>query len=417
MGLRKNLEEHYTPVLFLSALGNGGLAVSFYVYLHFMIKHLTQTVQSGGESAVVRIPMATFGAIKPVLLGDNLIVSILTALALAGILFFAARHYFFLYWNLREFARFRKTESYQRLLKSNSEISLAAIPLTLAMSINVFFVLAGVFVPGLWNFVEYLFPFALLGFLAVGIYALQIFVTFMTRILTRGDFEGAENNSLSQMIAVFAFAMVGVGFAAPGAMSTNLVTSALGIIGATFFLSATVLIGLQSLFIGFRDMMDHGIDTENTPTLWILIPIMTLIGIAVVRIDHGLHMNLKVHTQPGELFVTMFILLSVQILFAAMGWQVMRQVNYFKRYLSGPERSPTSYALICPGVAFFVFGMFVLHMGVVRVGVLPRFEIAYFVLLVGLVAIQVLTIITMFRLDRKLLQEQRKPVPAVSLAA
>ena len=51
------------------------------------------------------------------------------------------------------------------------------------------------------------------------------------------------------------------------------------------------------------------------------------------------------------------------------------------------------------------------------VGVLPKFEIAYFVLLAGLVAIQIQTIITMFRLDRKLLQEERKPVPAVSLAA
>jgi len=225
----------------------------------------------------------------------------------------------------------------------------------------------------------------------------------MSRVLATGDFDCAKNNSLSQMIAVFAFSMVSVGFAAPGAMSNNHLTSALGIIGSMFFLSATVLIGLQSLFLGFRAMMQHGINKENSPTLWIVIPILTLVGIAVVRVDHGLHMNLKVHTQSGEMFINLIFLISLQILFAAMGWYVMKHVNYFQEFIHGDQKSPTSYALICPGVAFFVFGMFVLHMGLVRMEVLPKFGIAYFVLLAGLVFIQLKTIMMIFKLDKKLL--------------
>lgn len=405
MGLRRDLGDQYTPTYFLASLGNGGLAVACYVYLHFMVKHITITVQHGAETVKTVVPMATFDTLKPLLVGDNKLVAALVVLVMIGILVLAARHYYFLAWNLREFGRFKKTEAYAKMMGSNAEIMLSAIPLTLAMSINVAFVLAGVFVPGLWNYVEYLFPGALVGFAVTGIYALKIFQTFISRVLATGDFTNAENNSLSQMIAVFAFSMVAVGFAAPGAMSTNLITSSLGIIGSMFFLAASILIGLQSLFFGFRDILDHGISKENSPTLWIVVPIVTLIGISVTRIDHGQHINLRVHTQPGEMFVVMFFLFSLQVLFSGMGYFVMKRVNYFEEFLTGPGRSPTSYALICPGVAFFVYGMFVLHMALVRLDVVPKFSVAYYVLLAVLVVVQLATIWTMLKLDRKLLYE------------
>ncbi len=401
MGLRKNLGQDYSPTLFLASLGNGGMAVAFYVYLHFMIKHVKIAV--AGHDKPVTVPMAEFNAVKQALTGGDLVTSILVGLALLGILVFAIRHYFFLFWNFSELKKFKQTPAYQELLNSNREISLAAIPLTLGMSINVFFVMAAVFVPGVWSVVEYLFPGALLGFLLVGIYAIRIFVTFMSRALATGDLNCAENNSLSMMIAVFAFSMLAVGFAAPGAMSTTLVTSAIGIIGSMFFLSATILIGMITLFMGFRAMMEHGINKENSPTLWIIVPILTLIGITIVRIDHGLHMNLQVHTQPGEMFTNLFFLTSLQVLFGLMGWFVMKKIGYFEEYINGPKKSHTSYALVCPGVAFFVFGMFTLHMGLVRMSVVPKFGIAYWIILAALVFVQIKTILMIFKLDKKLL--------------
>ena len=401
MGLKSNLGEKYSPTLFLAALGNGGLAVGFYVYLHFMLKHLK--IEIAGLDKPVTVPMTTFGAIKAALTGGDILTVVLVSLALLGIIVFAVRHYFFLFWNIKEFGRYKQIPAYQELINSNREISLAAIPLTITMSINVLFVLGGVFFPGLWNFVEYLFPGALLGFLITGIFALKIFIVFMTRVLAEGNHDCADNNSLAQMVAVFAFSMVSVGFAAPGAMSNNLLNSALGIIGSTFFLSLTILIGLQTLFMGFRAMMLHGINKENSPTLWIVIPILTLVGITVVRVDHGLHMNLGVHTQPGEMFISLFFMLSLQVVFGIMGWYVMKQVGYFEEYINGEAKSNISYALICPGVAFHVFGMFVLHMGLVRMQVVPKFGVVYWILMAGLIFIQIKTILMIFKLDRKLL--------------
>jgi len=56
-------------------------------------------------------------------------------------LFFAFKHFQLLFWNLKQFFSFKKIEEYKALKSSNQEVSLMAIPLTLAMTINVIFVL------------------------------------------------------------------------------------------------------------------------------------------------------------------------------------------------------------------------------------------------------------------------------------
>lgn len=388
--MKRNLGEDYTPTYFLAALGNGGLAVTFYMYLHFLVPHKGT-------------PMAIFPSWRAVFDGSIAGMKVLVAVALLGIVVMAFRHYHLLIWNLREYTAFKKTPAYQSLRTSQSAISIATIPLTLAMSVNVFFVLGGVFVPGLWDIVEYLFPAALLMFLLIGVYALRIFVNFATHNLTTGSFDCARNNSLSQMIAIFAFAMVAVGFAAPAAMSQTLVTSVVGMIGSLFFLTVTVMFGMQQSVLGFRSMLEHGIDHKNSPSLWIIVPIVTLIGISVVRLSHGLHVNLNVHTDPGEQFVVLIVFISIQLIFGAMGYFVMKQVGYFRDYVNGDGRLPGAYALICPGVALFVFGMFVVHMGLIRIGLFGKFSIPHFVLLALLVYLKIRTLIVLWKLDRKLL--------------
>ncbi len=85
------------------------------------------------------------------------------------------------------------------------------------------------------------------------------------------------------------------------------------------------------------------------------------------------------------------------------GLSVLRRVGYFRTYLFGSERSSASYGLICPAVGLFVFGMFFLHVGLVQNGLVTKFSPAYFALLLPLAAVQILGILTMFRLDDRLL--------------
>jgi hypothetical protein len=396
MFLRKNLGENYSPLYFLAALGNGGLAVSFFIYLMFLVPH-------------PETPIVTFHAIVPVLRDGGLLVQGSILVALAAILIFAVRHFLLLAWNIREYRRFTKTAGYTRLKAGNGEVALMAIPLTLAMSINVGFVLGGVFVPGIWGVVEYLFPFTLAGFLAIGLYALRIFGTFFSRVLTEGNFNCARNNNLSQMIAIFAFTMVGVGFAAPAAMSQHITIAALGAFGSIFFISTAVLLGLVAFVLGFRSMLEHGIDQETSASLWIILPILTLIGISFVRLSHGLHHHFDSHSGPATIFVLTSAFVSLQLLFGGLGYMVMRRVGYYREFVSGSGKSPGSYALICPGVAFFVFGMFFIHPGLMQSGVIERFSLAHWLLIAPLTLVQVQTIRVMLQLDRKLLRPESQP--------
>jgi len=392
MALRHGLKDAYSPTLFLAALGNGGLTVSFFIYLLFLVPRPPTA------------PIPTFDTLWPVLTGPNPYLAALVAVGMVAIAGFAARFVRLLVWNLSEYRAYKRTEAYQRLKTGNAEVSLMTIPLTLAMAINVGFVVGAVFVPGLWSVVEYLFPAAILAFAAVAVYGGRLFLDYFGRIIVEGKFDHRQNNNLSQLIAIFAFAMIGVGFAAPAAMSTVRETVAVGTVLAIFMLSAVLLFALVKTVIGFRDMLEHGIGEEASPSLWIMIPILTVCGIALVRLTHGLHAFFDGHTQPGDYFVMIALLMGLQATFGLLGWTVMRRLNYFKDYLHGDKYSPMSFTLICPGVALYVFGMFFVHLGLVKTGLVDKFSIAHFALMAPLVYVQVLTIVTNERLVFRLLK-------------
>jgi len=381
------LKENYTPIYFLSSLGAGGLSVSFFMYLMFLVPHPS-------------VPMATFDFIYPVLLQGSWL-SLVSAFSLVFIVGFAFWHFKLLIWNIKEFNAYKTTNAYNELLNSNAEVSLMTIPLTLAMSINVCFVLGAVFVPGLWGIVEYLFPFALIGFMVAGYYAIKIFMTYFSRLLSTGEFDFEKNNNLSQMISIFAFAMIAVGFAAPGAMSHTIQINAIGIFGALFFSSISLLLLVIKLILGFKGMFKYGITAESTPTLWIMIPILTLLGITFVRVSFGLDHHFSNPLENASLFTLTSFVVSLQIIFGLLGYSVMKKLNYFIEYVNGDKKSPVSFALICPGVAFFVFGMFFVNFGLTLNGVVAKYSIGYFMMMLPFMFIQYKTIIVFFKLKNK----------------
>jgi hypothetical protein len=400
--LRKNLLDQFSPLYFLAALGAGGSAITFFIYLMFLVPHPDT-------------PMVTFNHLWPIVTDGHPVKGALTGMAMLAIAFFSLLHLRLLVWNLVEFARFRRTEAYQTLRSSNNEATLMAIPLTLAMSINVMFVNGAVFVPGLWSYVEYLFPFAVLAFVAVGVFALHLYARYFTRVISSGDFNVEENNNLAQMIAVFAFAMISVGLAAPGAMSHNLGVSAVGIFGSVFFGTIAIVMGMLKFVIGFKSMLRQGIAPAASPSLWIVIPILTLLGIAALRVSHGLAHGFDQPISQAWMFVMLSSLLSLQLMFGLLGYTVMKRIGYFRDYLHGDQRHPGSYALICPGVALFVFGMFFVHVGLVKNGLIAPFSIAHFVAIVPLVLLQVKTLSTLFHLNGRLLRKPAETLTAEPL--
>jgi hypothetical protein len=202
MSLSKAAPAPYNPLYFLAALGAGGLAVSFFMYIMWMTPHAGQ-------------PIPSFSTLMAAFQTGSLAMQALIAVSLAGIVVFSVLHVRLLVWNFSRYNAWKQTEAAQKLRTGNAETQLMSIPLTLAMSVNVGFIIGAVFVPGLWGIVEFLFPAALLAFALIGVYALRLFADFMSRVLVDGGFHCANNNSLATMLSVFAFAMIGVGFPPP----------------------------------------------------------------------------------------------------------------------------------------------------------------------------------------------------------
>ncbi len=157
------------------------------------------------------------------------------------------------------------------------------------------------------------------------------------------------------MIAVMAFSMIAVGYAASAAMSHNQTTVIIAMLGSLFFVTLAVFFGIIKLILGFKSMLKHGLAVEASPTFWVLIPILTLLGITYVRFQHGIHTGLNMHTETGSLFLLTGFFFSLQLIFGFLGYKVMKENKYFENYIHGKEKSPQSYALICPGVALIVF--------------------------------------------------------------
>lgn len=404
MSYRNHLGESYSPMYFLAALGAGGLSISFFVYLLFMMPH---------KGA----PIPTFAHLTAVFAGNDLPMQLFTAVAGLLIAAFALLHFRLLIWNFVEFYRFRKTPAYEKLRSSNAEVQLMAIPLTIAMSINVAFAIGALFVPHLWEVREILFPLALLAFGATAFYAVRVFVEYFARILVTGHFDCENNNSLAQMLSIFAFSMLAVGFAAPGAMSHNTIVSGFGLMLAITFASFAVFFGAVKIVLGFRAMFNHGINKESSVSLWIVIPILTVLGITFFRISMGLHHNFNAPSHPMDHAVLFMVIIALQVLFGLLGHEVMKRIGYYDTFIRGEGKSVISYAAICPGVALTVMGLFFINKGLVSSGMVDQFSITYFVLHLPLIYVQFKTVLVLLHLNGKLLKREAQKPDAAAPAA
>ena len=380
--------DTWVPQYFLSSVGAGGLAVSFFLWLYMWVPH-------PGQQVPVFEDLARAWA-----KGDPLQQAMIAvaALAIAGL---AVMNLWLLVWNLGRFAAFRRSPAYEKLRTTNGESQLATLPLAIAMAINVGFVLGLVFVPGLWGVVEYLFPFAIAAFLATGLLALAQLGRFYGRIFGKGGFDWAGNNSFAQVMPAFALGMIGVGLSASAAMSANPVTAGVAIVLAVVFLVISALIATFAVILGLVSMAQHGTSAEGAPSLTIIVPLMTVLGILVLRVTHGMGEHFEAHAAAGDYLWMLSAFLGVQIAFLLFGAAVLRAQGYFGRFVTGPEASAGSYGLVCPGVALAVMLQFFINKGLVGAGLIAKFGLAYWSLSAVAVVAQLVALWIVLMLHRK----------------
>lgn len=380
--------DNYSPLYFLASLGAGGLTVTFFMWLMHWTPH-------PGRSVPV------FEDIVRTFVSSGVVSRIMILLAISGILYYSFLNIKYLFWNLMRFRSWRHSEAYLQLRASNTETQLLAMPLALAMSVNVLFILGMVLVPGLWQVVEYLFPPAIIAFLTIGILALRQFGAFLGRVLTQGGFRCVDNNSFAQALPAFALAMVGVGLAAPAGLSAIPQTAGTGLVLSTFFLVTAALTALIALFLGFRALLEQGATIETAPTLSIFIPVLTILAILSLRQSHGLNEHFALVSSAADRLMTLSQFFSAQLIFALLAGLVLVRLAYFRRFILGNEKSVGSYALVCPGVALVVMAHFWLNRGIVDAGLVIKFSITYWLVSGLAIALQLVTMWLVARLNRQ----------------
>ncbi|MFP4648521.1 MAG: TsoY family (seleno)protein [Halorhodospira sp.] len=389
----RHLGHSYSPLYWLAALGAGGLTVSFFLWLMFWVPHPDK-------------PVSDFSAIMAAFSEGGAGIKTAISLAWAGIVFFAFMHYRLLLWNIREHRGFLRTEAYRQMHGARTEIRLLAAPLAVAMGINVAFVVGLVFVPGLWSIVEWLFPLAMAAFLVVGLWALRLLGDYLGRGLTEGHNDLVADNSLSQTLPAFTLVMVGVGLSAPAAMSATPATAVVSLLLSSFFMISGILIGAVMLVLGIRAMLEQSADAVSAPSLWLGIPILTIIGITLVRQTHAFEVHFGTEAGGVETLGVLGYLFVTQLAFGMLGWVVMRRYRYFQRFVFGPERSPGSYTLVCPGVALAVMIHFFTNVGLAKHEVIEPQGVVYWSLTAIAVAVQLATILLVLRLNKKHFRER-----------
>ena len=393
--------DSYSPLYFLASLGAGGLAVTFFMWLMFWVPHPDQ-------------PVPVFEDIAAAFATGGVPMQAMIAVAALGIAGFAVLNLRSLVWNLRALAAWKRTEGFAKFRSTNAETQLMALPLALAMAVNVGFVLGMVFVPGLWNVVEVLFPLAMIAFAAIGVLAFRIMGRFLGRVLVSGGFNCAANNSFGQILPAFAFSMVGVGMAAPAALSTNPATAGIALVLSTFFLMTAALIAGVALILGIRSMMENGANVETAPTLMIVIPLITVLGILTLRQSHGMEVHFATGHVAGETLAYLTRLLSVQVLFGIFGLFILARLGYAARFLFGRDNSPGAYALVCPGVGFAVMIHFWLNRGLVDAGLVAKFGPTFWAITAVALVAQAAMIWLVLHLNRR---HFGTPKPAAAVPA
>jgi hypothetical protein len=381
-------ERAYSPLYFLASLGAGGLSVTFFMYLMFWVPHVGRPVPIF-EDVMAYLATATPIAQAAVIVG------------VAGIAIMTLIHFTMLIWNFRQFSTYRQSAAFAALRTSNAETQLMAIPLTLAMSVNASFIVGLVFVPGLWNVVEYLFPLALIAFVAIGVYAFMLLGRFLARVMGEGGFDMAANNSFAQLMPTFAISMVAVGTAAPAAMSLTPWVVGLSLAVSTFLMVTAIILAVIATVLAISSMMQNGTAPEAAPTLMVIVPIVTVLGIAWMRQSHGLHVTLDDHATAAATFMFLTKALAIQIVFGLFGLLVLRRQGYAAKFLAQDgTRSAGSYALVCPGVAGSVMIHFWVNKGLVATGLIAKFGVAYWAFTLPAIALQFGMIYLVWKLHR-----------------
>ena len=336
---QKDKKCNFSPLIFLSSLGAGGISVSIFAFFNYTLEHgkglikISQTHQilSGFQEwiySILEINMAFFVIIHLVL----------------TFIFFKKMYFWF-----------KDKEIYNKFINNPLSNSAILAPfLSITMTMNVFIASIRYFIPTFADNLQSFMLSGLITWILIWIFLMRMEIKLLKISFAQGF--DMSKITFGWLLHPFALGMISVTGAGIAALAKNKLISDI----AFFFLLISLTMGIFLFLVKLISIFQKHFKSDGLgerkflPSLLIIIPNITLFAITFFRLGHFLEHHYRAHFQ-------IFFLLVILSAFAFETWYMIFGISllkdYFKKDLFN-NFHVSQWGLICPFVAYSVISSF-----------------------------------------------------------
>ena len=333
---KKNTQNKstFSPLVFLSSLGAGGLSVGAFIIIQYSI------FQGTG--------LAAFSSVDQ----TPLVIALEVVMLLLALV-----HFTLTLVHLPRYISWLGSATY-REVRANPLVhsTLMAPFISFIMSMNVIVASVRYFTPTLQEHFQQIMPIAFVFFVLLFVLVIREALALLV-ITLKTKFE-VQNINFGWLLSSFAVAMAAVTASGFAALSHTAWVAHSGSLLAIIALTLAVfLFVIKSMVIYTQHVQRaQALDYQFMPTYLVGIPILTLVGITLFRLGHYADHLLALPVAMGIAQVVIISLFAVQLWMLALGLGMMR--GYWSGFLAR-EYHVSQWGLICPFVALVALGGFV----------------------------------------------------------
>ncbi|MFZ5392411.1 MAG: selenoprotein TsoY [Patescibacteria group bacterium] len=336
-------DNRYSPLLYLSALGAGGIAVAFFAVINYTFDH------GEGLANISQVGLENLGFWK----------FWVFKIFEVGMIVFSLIHLFLTLYLLPGLIRFIRNDGFKDFINDPLRNAAIVAPLiSLIMSINVLLSVVRFFVPYLYDNLQL---FMLPGLVVWGVIYVIVMVVeiWLLKISFTNGFDINKIN-FGWLLHPFVLGMLtvtGTGIAAMAkdygiATAATVMTFMSGSMG--LFLLLVKIVALFKSHFAATGLPEK----QFLPSFLIVIPNITLYAISFFRLAHYFerHQGSHVHAFQQVVVLSAWLFESWYLIFG-----LVLLVEYFKKYFNR-DFTVSQWGLVCPFVAYVVLGAFVYKM-------------------------------------------------------
>lgn len=332
--------KKFSPMMYLIALGAGGIAVSGFAFLNYTVSH------GKGLITYAQLHAQNFSFLNQslyIFVEIYMIVFTVIHLVLTGFL-------------LVQLLKWKKSNEYKELLANPIANSSLLIPyVSWFMTFNVILGVVRYFMPILSDNLQNIMLGGLLAWIALWLMMMKLEINILSAsFINKFDFSKLNFGWLMQPFALGMATVTGTGIAAL-AVNPSIAHTAAFVSMISFTMSVfLLLVNSVSLFKNYF-LAEKLPDTRLLPSILVVIPILTVLGISLFRYGHYFERQFGAHMGPYFAIVTI-------LTFAFQTWYLFFGLTLLKKYLVQDFRKEyhvSQWGLVCPLVAYAVMGSFV----------------------------------------------------------